>query len=154
LNVSGVGALGKEGINIENPTSNSFTSYYGMVQLSIPIFDGGQRKQKVKQQQFVIEAQQYQLKETQEKISLEVQQAYLHLNESAKHVELSGTSLEQAEENLRLSNDRLKAGTIVGKDVLEAQTIWQQAYTEIIEAKVGYRINEARLYKVLGATRL
>jgi len=153
LNVSAVSALGKEGINLENPTSHSFTSYYGMVQISIPIFDGGQRKQKVKQQQFVIEAQQYQLQETKERISLEVQQAYLQLNESAKHVELSSTSLEQAEENLRLSNDRLKAGTIIGKDVLEAQTIWQQAYTSIIEAKVEYRVNEARLFRALGATR-
>jgi len=98
--------------------------------------------------------QQYQLQETKERISLEVQQAYLHLNESAKRVELSSASLEQAEENLRLSNDRLKAGTITGQDVLEAETIWQQAYSNIIDAKTAYRINEARLYKALGVTRL
>jgi outer membrane protein TolC len=98
--------------------------------------------------------QQHLLQETKEKISLEVQQAYLQLNESAKRVELSGASLEQAEENLRLSNDRLKAGTITGQDVLEAQTIWQQAFSNIIDAKTAYRINEAGLYKALGTTRL
>jgi len=154
LSATGLGGLGKQGINFSKPTSNGFASYYGMVQLSIPLFDWGQRKQKVKQQQYAISAQQYQLQETKEKISLEVQQAYLQLNESAKRVELSGASLEQADENLRLSNDRLKVGTITGQDVLEAQTIWQQAFSNIIEAKAAYRINEAKLYKALGITRL
>ncbi|OQP60116.1 hypothetical protein A3860_34880 [Niastella vici] len=154
LSATGLGGFGKQGINFSKPTSNGFTSYYGMVQLSIPIFDWGQRKQKVKQQQYAIAAQQYQLQETKEKISLEVQQAYLQLNESAKRVELSGASLEQADENLRLSNDRLKVGTITGQDVLEAQTIWQQAFSNIIEAKAAYRTNEAKLYKALGITRL
>jgi outer membrane protein len=153
LNVSGLTSFGKQGINLTKPTSNSMSSYYGMVQLSIPLIDWGQRRQKIRQQQFNIEAQQHQLQETKEKISLEVQQAYLQLNESAKRVELSGASLEQAEENLRLSNDRLKAGTITGQDVLEAQTIWQQAFSNIIDAKAAYRINEAKLYKALGITR-
>ena len=47
-------------------------------------------------------------------------------------IELSGASLQQADENLRLSIDRLKAGTITGRDVLEAQTIWQQAIKKFI----------------------
>ena len=66
---------------------------------------------------------------------------------------LSGYIVEQAEENLRLSNDRLKAGTITGKDVLDAQTLWQQAYSDIIDAKIQYRINEARYRKAIGVLK-
>jgi len=154
FSATGLAGLGKQGINIGNPTSNSFSSYFGFVQLSIPLLDWGQRKNKIRQQQHIISEQQYQLTEIKEKITLEVQQAYLYLNESAKRVELSSASLEQANENLRLSNDRLKAGTITGKDALEAQTLWQQAYNDIIEAKVAYRISEARLHKALGQTNL
>lgn len=150
LSGGGLAGFGKQGINLGNPSSNAFAGYYGLVQVSMPLLDWGQRKQKIKQQQHNITAQQYQLQETKEKISLEVQQAYLQLDESAKRIELSGASLEQAEENLRLSNDRLKAGTITGQDVLEAQTIWQQAYSNIIDAKAAYRISEARLRKALG----
>jgi outer membrane protein TolC len=153
LSGAGMAGFGKQGINLGNPSSNAFASYYGLMQVSLPILDWGQRKQKIRQQQHNITAQQYQLQETKEKISLEVQQAYLLLNESAKRIELSGASLEQAEENLRLSNDRLKAGTITGQDVLEAQTIWQQANSNIIDAKTAYRISEANLYKTLGMTR-
>jgi outer membrane protein len=43
-----------------------------------------------------------------------------------------------------------KAGTIIAKDVLEAQTLWQQAYCYIIDARVAYKVNEANLKKALG----
>lgn len=150
LSASGLGAFGKAGINPGNASNNAMASYYGMVSLSIPIFDWGSRKQKIKQQQFGIAAQQLQLQEIKEQMSIEVRQAYLALNQAAKNVELSGASLAQANENLKLSNDRFQAGTIVGKDVLEAQTIWEQAVISIIDAKIYYRVSEAALKKALG----
>jgi outer membrane protein TolC len=149
LGLDGFAAWGKQGINPSN-NSNLIVSYYGVLSLSFPIFDGGRKRQKIKEQQHRIAAEEYQLKERQEQVSLEVQQAYLQLNQSVKHIDLSRLSIEQAEENLRLSYDRLKAGTIAGKDVLDAETIWQQAHSNMIEAKVEYRINEAVLRKVLG----
>lgn len=149
LSFTGVGAAGKQGIN-PTSASNVLGTYYGLASVSIPIFDWGGRKQKIKQQSFKVAAQQTQLEETKQLITLEVQQAYLQLNQSAKSIELASVSLTQAEENLRLSNDRFKAGTITGKDVLEAQTVWEQAYSSMIDAKVGYRINEAILKKALG----
>ena len=150
VSANGISAFGKQGVNPTKQNTNAMISYYGLLNVSIPIFEWGAKKQKIKQQRYRIAAQQFQLKEIKELISLEVQQAYLQVNESAKRIELSGTSLEQAEENLRLSNDRFKAGTIIGKDVLEAQTIWQQAYSNIIDAKVEYKVNEANLKKALG----
>jgi outer membrane protein TolC len=152
LGLNGVTAFGKQGINLSN-NSNFMASWYSMLSVNIPVFDWGKRKQKVKEQQYKIAAQEYQLKEQEEQISIEVQQAYLQLNENARRIELSGASLEQAEENVRLSNDRLKAGTITGKDVLEAQSLWQQAYSDIIDAKVAYKISEAALKKALGTSR-
>ncbi len=150
VSANGISAFGKKGVNPTKRSTNAMVSYYGLLNVSIPIFEWGAKKQKIKQQQYRISAQQFQLKEIKELISLEVQQAYLQVNESAKRIELSGASMEQAKENLRLSKDRFKAGTIIGKDVLEAQTIWQQAYSNIIDAKVEYKISEANLRKALG----
>jgi outer membrane protein TolC len=149
MGLDGLAAWGKQGINPSN-NGNFIASYYGVISLSLPIFDGGRKRQKIQEQQFRIAAQEYQLKERQEQVLLEIQQAYLQLNQSVKHIELSRLSLEQAEENLKLSNDRLKAGTIVASDALDAQTIWQQAYSNFIEAKVEYRINESALKRALG----
>lgn len=147
LNV--LGAAGKQGINPTN-TSNVLGSYYGLVSVSVPIFDWGARKSKINEQSYKIAAQQSQLAETQQLITVEVQQAYLQLGQSGKRIDLAIASLQQAEENLRLANDRFKAGTIVGKDLLEAQTIWEQANSNLIDAKVEYRINEAALKKAMG----
>lgn len=149
LGVNGVTALGKQGINPSN-NNNFMATWYSMLSVNVPVFDWGKRKQKVKEQQYKTAAQEFQLKEQEEQISLEVRQAYLQLNQSARRVTLSQASLDQADENRRLSNDRLKAGTIIGKDVLEAQAIWQQAYSDIIDAKVEYKVNEAALRKALG----
>jgi outer membrane protein TolC len=149
LSVSGVSAFGKQGINPEN-NNNSMASYYGLLTVNVPIFAWSRRTEKVKEQQYRIQSQEHLLKESREIISVQVQQSVLQVNQGARRVKLAELSLIQADENLRLSKDRLKAGTIVGKDVLDAQTIWQQAYSSLIEAKVGYRIAEADLKRTLG----
>lgn len=149
LGISGVTAFGKQGINPDDG-GNSLATYYGLLTVNVPIFGWGRRTEKVKEQQYRIQAQEHQLKESKEIISLQVQQSVLQLNQNARRVSLAALSLTQAEENLRLSKDRFKAGTIVGKDVLDAQTIWQQAFSNVIESKVGYKIAEANLKRTLG----
>ncbi|MVT08819.1 TolC family protein [Chitinophaga tropicalis] len=148
LGVNGIMSAGKVGINPAN-NSNVLTTYFGMLNVSIPIFDWGVRKRRIQEQQFRINAQSFQLKERMGEITTEARQAYLELNQDQKRIELSGVSLQQAEENLRLSKDRLKAGTITGRDVLEAQTIWQRAYSNMINAKIDRRIAEANLRRIL-----
>lgn len=144
----GLAAAGK-GVNISDG-SNFMGTYVGLLSVNIPIFDWGKKSNKAKEQSFKIAAQQQRLEEARQMITLEVQYSYLQLNQSSKNVELSRLSLEQASENLRLAEDRLRAGTIVGKDVLEAQAIWQQAYNSLIDAEVEYKINEATYKKALG----
>lgn len=144
----GFAGVGKK-MNIETG-GNFMTSYFGMLSLSIPIWDWGQKTSKVKEQSFKIAAQRAELDETKELLSLEIQNAYLQLNQAARKIDLSGASVEQAEENLRLSNDRFKAGTVTGQDVLEAQMLWQQAKSNVIDAKIEYRIAEAEYRKAIG----
>ncbi|REA60898.1 hypothetical protein DSL64_13430 [Dyadobacter luteus] len=140
--------IGKK-MNIETG-GNSMASYFGMLSVNIPIWDWGQKASKVKEQGFKLRAQQIQLAETKELLSLEIQNAYLSLNQAARKIELSGASLQQAEENLRLSNDRFKAGTVTGQDVLEAQTLWAQANSNIIDARIEYKVSEAVYKKAIG----
>lgn len=126
------------------------TTYYGMAGLSFPIFEWGKRTNKVREQSFKIAAQRQRLEDTKELIDLEVQNAYLQLNQAAKKVRLSVSSLDQASENLKLADDRFKAGTIVGKDVQEAQVLWEQAYSNLIDAKIEYKVNEVLYRKSIG----
>lgn len=148
LSFSGFSSYG-ESINFSNG-NNDLTSYYSTISISMPVFDWGKNRKKVKEQNFKIQSKQAELEEQKELIDIEVQNAYLQLNQSVKRINLSTISLQQADENLRLANDRYKVGTIIGKDVLEAQVIWQEAYSNTIDAKVEYKVNVANYKKAIG----
>lgn len=148
LQLSGFSSYG-DNINFSNG-NNDLTSYYSTISFTMPVFDWGKNKKKVKEQNFKIQSKQAELEEQKELIDIEVQNAYLQLNQSVKKISLSANSLKQADENLRLANDRYKVGTIIGKDVLEAQVIWQDAYSNTIDAKVEYKVSVANYNKAIG----
>lgn len=148
LAASGASTWGK-GVNLEDGSDQMFL-YYGIASLSIPIFDWGKQHNKVKEQRYKAEAQRAQLEDTRQLIAMDVQNARLQLERSALAVPVSELSLQQSAENLRLANDRMDAGTITAKDVQEAQAIWQEAYSALIDARVDFRISEANYRKATG----
>ncbi|HEU4792007.1 MAG TPA: TolC family protein [Flavobacterium sp.] len=148
LSLSGFSSYGDK-INFSNGNDN-LTSYYSTIGLTMPVFDWGKNRKKVKEQNFKIQSKQAELEEQKELVDIEVQNAYLQLNQSVKRINLSNSSLKQADENLRLANDRYRVGTIIGKDVLEAQVIWQEAYSNTIDSKVEYKVNVANYKKAIG----
>jgi len=145
LGAYGVSAFGKN-ININNG-KNAMPFFVGMISVNVPILDWGKRKQKVKEQQFKVESQKLELDETRELVDLEIQNAWFNVNQSIRRIKLTETSLQQAEENLRLNQDRLTSGTVLGDDVLEAQVLWQEAYSNLIDARAEYKVNEAKYQK-------
>ncbi|WP_295231386.1 TolC family protein [uncultured Chryseobacterium sp.] len=148
--LSGIGfsSFGKH-VNPVN-RKNEMLGFVGMLSVNIPIYDWGARKEKVKEQRYKTAAQKLEMEETNELLVLELQNAAMQLNQSLKRIELSEKSLVQATENLRLNQDRYDAGTVVAEEVLKAQVLWQQAKSEILDAKAEYKINEAKYKKAAG----
>lgn len=126
------------------------TNFAGLASLNIPIFDWGGRRQQVKEQQFKVEAQKAELERTKELVAIEIQNAYLEMNQAIKRVDIANKSMDQADENLKLHEDRFNAGTINGSDVLEAQVLWQQAYSDLIDAEANFNIRKATYFKSIG----
>lgn len=148
VSASGVAAVGPK-INISNG-DDFMTTYYGVASISFPIYDWGRKGHKVKEHTLRVSAQQQRLAETRELVSLEVQSAYLQWTQSARKLQTSALSVQQAEENLRLAKDRFDAGTITGKDVQEAVLIWEQARNSMVDAHVEWKINAAAYKKATG----
>ncbi|GAA3934459.1 MMPL family transporter [Chitinophaga oryziterrae] len=147
-NISGIYFAGKNSGNMGVIPQPSFLSGYGVINIQIPIFSGGLKRQQMISQQHKTRILQLQSSETKELLAIELQQTYIGLNEAAKRVKLASASLIQAGENLRLCNDRFKAGTVTGKDVLDAELLWQQTHTALIDAQIAYRMREALLKKI------
>ena len=120
------------------------------VMVNIPLWHWNDKKHTLDAAKHKTKALKEQYDEAQELITLEVQQALFKCSESVKKVELTSASLKQAEENLKITKDNFEEGIVKTTDLLEAQTMWQQAYSEFIEAKTENKICESELLKVTG----
>lgn len=126
------------------------TSFSAVVSLSIPLFHWGEGRNRVKSAAAERNIAVLQRDELSEKMELELQRARNELDESEMEVQLTGRSVEQAEENMRESLNRYNAGMETMSDHLEAQTLWQQARSELIRARTSARLSETRYLKAAG----
>ncbi len=98
----------------------------------------------------------YQLNDTlnslKDRIGLEVRQAVLSLEEAEKNIPISRKAVEQAEENLRVSEERYRAKVATSTEVLDAQTLLTQARTNYYGALYEHKLAMARLQRAVGFT--
>jgi len=85
-----------------------------------------------------------------EGIILEVKQNYLNLLQAEKNIGVSEKSIEQAEENLRLNEERYKYQVATATDVLDAVTLLAQARVNYYGALSDFNIAKARLERSMG----
>lgn len=71
-------------------------------------------------------------------IKVDIDAKWNALNESFKQIEISRDAIAQAEENLRIQREFYNAGTATLSNLLEAETLRQQAADSYTEAVTGY----------------
>ena len=85
-----------------------------------------------------------------EAIEIEVYNTFLNLEAAKKKVELSKQTLEQAEENYRITNDKFLVQLVNTTDLLDAETSVYNAKTDLLNALVDYELSRKRLDKAIG----
>ncbi len=90
------------------------------------------------------------LKELEEKINLQTTQSLFKYREAMKTVVLAKSYLDQSAENLKMAKDKLHQGMISSSEVLDAETMWQKAYSDWIDAKADLLTQELEVKKSLG----
>ena len=85
-----------------------------------------------------------------EQMLLELTQAANNLDEARLESELSDRSLQQAEENMRVSKSQYEVGLETLSDHLEAQVLWQQAYETRVDAHFRLYLNYITYLKAAG----
>ncbi|MBW1768193.1 MAG: TolC family protein [Deltaproteobacteria bacterium] len=83
-------------------------------------------------------------------ISLEIKKAVLDLDEADKNIPTTTKAVEQAEENLRVSEERYKAQVTTMNEVLDAQSLLTQARVNYYRALYGHNLAKARLRRAIG----
>lgn len=83
-------------------------------------------------------------------IRLELKKAFLDLEETEKNIPTSKKAVSQAEENLRVSQERYKAQVTTSTEVLDAQTLLSQARTNYYNALYDHKLAKAALLRSIG----
>jgi outer membrane protein TolC len=106
--------------------------------------------QKIKAARLEKEIRETELSKYRQLMQLEAEQARLNLILASERIRMSTEALKQANENLRVSRDNYEVGMGTMSDLLIAQTQWQQAHSELIDARSEYKIKETAWLKVSG----
>ena len=121
-----------------------------MASVSIPLFHFGEGSKKTQSARISLNMKQEELNKTSKLLSIEIQHAERNLQDARMLITISETALEQAQANLTRTRDNYEVGMGTLLDVLDAQAQWQEAYSNNIDARVQYKINEVEYLRVSG----
>lgn len=135
------------------PHTQEFRDGIGLAMLAvkIPIFHWGESRKKVRKARYELQNAQLDLQKNTRLMSLEVEQAIRNVEDGYRLIQTAELALQQAEENLRVMRNRYKAQMAPLTDLLDAQSQWQQAASNRIEAQTQYRIYETEYRRSTGA---
>lgn len=135
-------------ITISHTFSNS--NPMAMLNVSVPLFHWGAELKKVKKAKIDVENARLQLQQGERGMHVEVRRAVQNLTDSEQMVKTATLSQQQADENLRSMRLRYDTQMATMTDLLDAQSQWQQAHSNLIEAQTQQRIYETEYLRVTG----
>ena len=134
----------------EQTVFNDFNGTF-LINVTIPLFHFGENSNKVRASKSKLEKARYEQENKNELMQLQLTQAANILDEAKLEAELSDKNLEQAAENMRLSKKNYEAEMEPLSDYLEAQTLWQQAYQQQVEAHFKLYLSNVDYKKAIGS---
>ncbi len=144
------------GYMVSNPnTFNGFEKKFGGVWnvgvvVRVPIWNWGDVKYKVRASKGATAMANLELDDAREMINLQVRQSNFKVKEAQKKLAMAEANVANADENLRMANLAFKEGTASFTTVMEAQTAWNQAQSQKIDAEIGVKLSQVELQKALG----
>lgn len=146
----GVGVSGLLGSpSYDRQVSPDF-NYGAFARLNIPLVHWGKKKKEIFANDIQTEVAALSLERAKDFVSLQVNESSYWLSEAVVRVNLTGSSLANADENLVVVTDRYDEGLTSILAILDAQVTWQRAYMDFIEAKLNYLVSYSGFQRALG----
>ncbi len=134
------------------PYTQEFRDGIGIAMLAvkIPIFHWGESRKKLHKARYELDNSQLELQRNMRLMSIEAQQAVQNVEDGYRMIHTAESGLRQAEENLRVMRNRYAAAMSSLTDLLDAQSQWQQAQSNLIEAQTQYMIYRTDYLRATG----
>jgi len=120
------------------------------VSLNINIFDGGSNRARLAAAHYRQSQAQAQAAQMAAAVKLQVREAYLNLSTAQQRVGVSRQAQSEAEESLRIVQNRYEAGLATITDLLQVETAHTNAQTSYLNALSDYRLSYAALELATG----
>ena len=137
--------------NVFNGFQKKFTGVWNVgVIVQVPVWNWFDGAYKVRASKAATNIAEMNLNDTREKIHLQITQSQFKVKEAQKKLNMAMKNIASAEENLRCANLGFKEGVMEVTDVMAAQTAWQQAQSQKIDAEIDVKLTQVGLNKALG----
>ena len=124
------------------------------VMMNMPLFHWGEKKHKMNAAKTETRIKRLEIEDAKEKIELQINRDVFRLSESEKKLTTAEKNKENAEENLRYANLGFKEGVIPISNLMEAQTAWYKAHSDLIDTQIEIQFNRIQLAKTTGSMEI
>ena len=137
--------------NVWNGFQRNFKGVWNIgIMVQVPVWNWFDGAYKVRAAKATANIAQMNLNDTKEKIHLQITQSQFKVKEAKKKLNMAQKNIKSAEENLRCANLGFKEGVMEVTDVMTAQTAWQMAQSQKIDAEIDVKLTQVGLNKALG----
>ena len=141
------------GWEIDNPTfvaGGGGNNWLGGIELQIDLFQGGAKRAALSRERANAEKIAALKQAAGDAVRLEVRQAYYDQDASRQQIKVARTAISQAEESLRISQDRYDGGLLTMTDLLGTEEAARHTQADYWQAVYRLRISEANLELATG----
>lgn len=129
------------------------TSFLGL-QVSVPIFNGGQRKSRISQARIITQQEQIRLNDLKDEVKTTLASIISKWKEASTQLEIQVTTVQSAELNHQMTEDRFKNGLGSRLELTDAELALTQAKISYLQAVYNLRILYTELQHALGMLEL
>lgn len=127
-----------------------YRGFVGAISVSIPLFHWGEGYRKVKKAKVEVENASLAFDKNRKLMELQSHQTYSNYVDGYELIESADKALREAEANLESITEQYQVGLMTLTDLLEAQAQWHTSFSNVIEAKTQYKINEIEYLRSVG----
>jgi outer membrane protein TolC len=145
------------GWEMDNPTllaGGGGNNWLGGIELQIDLFQGGAKRAALSQERAVAEKMAALKQAANDAVRLEVRQAYYDQDSSRQQVQVARTAISQAQESLRINQDRYEGGLLTITDLLGAEEAARRSQADYWQAVYQFHISYANLELASGSLNL
>ena len=142
------------GWEMDNPTfvsGGGGNNWLGRIEVQFDIFQGGAKRAELSRQRALEEKVVAMKQAASDVVRLEVRRAYYETDANRQQIEVARAAIAQAQESLRINQDRYESGLTTITDLLGAEDAARRSQTDYWEAVYHFQVSYANLELASGS---